>query len=202
MLPSFVPGSLVRAALAALLIAAVHAPVSLGAATFIRFLGTPAPGSAVLGNSTSANYPAADGWFEFESVQYGIARAVSLGGGGGGGFSSSSPQVSEVVFTLPFGRSSTVLLGSVARGLQYTEVEIVFTRQTSKQETVLKMEFAQAIPTSVSLSSGGDLPYASISFAFVAQRLTWFEIPDGGGPATSTVTAYDFARQTADYPLP
>lgn len=186
-----------RGLLVFLLLVATVAPSAVSAGVYMRFIG---PGTPVPGDSTNSAYPAQNGWFYIDSVQYGISRpAGNIGGGGGAGV----PQASELTVSLPFGRATTVLMAGVAQGRNFDEVEVILTRAIgSKEETYLKLEFAIASPTSVSLSSGGDAPYASLSVAFAAQRFTWTEFPNDGGPSTNTVSSYNFATNTATYPNP
>ncbi len=111
---------------------------------------------------------------ECNSFQFGVGLGVSITKGG---VEKSSPSLSEIVLTKAFDSMSPALFINCCLGTTITKVQIDFTGtsgDTKKGSLVyLTYELKNAIITGHSISSGGDKPSESISFAYEEMAMTY-----------------------------
>lgn len=136
-------------------------------------------------------------WIELGSFQYGVSRAVSSGSGGNTR-ESSAPNISEIVITKHFDKSSAKLYQDSVAGTFDTKVEIKMNTTTkNKTETFLTYELSDCGVSSYSLSSGGDNPMESLSLNFVKIMVTPTPLDKAGQIKKGDVVSYDLLSMKA-----
>lgn len=136
-------------------------------------------------------------WIELGSFQYGVSRAVSSGSGGNTR-ESSAPNISEIVVTKHFDKSSAKLYQDSVAGTFDTKVEIKMNTTTkNKTETFLTYELTDCGVSSYSLSSGGDNPMESLSLNFVKIMVTPTPLDKAGQIKKGDVVSYDLLSMKA-----
>jgi len=136
-------------------------------------------------------------WIELNSFQYGVGRAVSSGAGGGTR-ESSAPNISEIVVTKHFDKSSSKLYQNSVAGTFDTKVEIKMNTTTkNKTETFLSFELSDCGISSYSLSSGGDAPMESLSLNFLKIMVTPTPLDKAGQIKKGDVVSYDLLAMKA-----
>ena len=120
----------------------------------------------------------AKGATEISSFQFGVGLGVSISKGG---VQKSTASLSEVVCTKTFDNMSPALFINTCLGHTLDTVTIDFVGavgDASKGAAIyLTYELTNAIITGQSLSSGGDLPSETFSFAFEAITMTFQKPP-------------------------
>lgn len=136
-------------------------------------------------------------WIELGSFQYGVSRAVSSGAGGNTR-ESSAPNISEIVITKQFDKSSAKLYQDSVAGTFDTKVEIKMNTTTkNKTETFLTYELSDCGVSSYSLSSGGDAPMESLSLNFIKILVTPTPLDKSGQIKKGDVVSYDLLSMKA-----
>jgi type VI secretion system secreted protein Hcp len=136
-------------------------------------------------------------WIELNSFQYGVGRAVSSGSGGNTR-ESSAPNISEIVVTKHFDKSSAKLYQDSVAGTFDTKVEIKMNTTTkNKTETFLTFELSDCGVSSYSLSSGGDAPMESLSLNFIKIMVTPTPLDKSGQIKKGDVVSYDLLAMKA-----
>lgn len=137
------------------------------------------------------------GWIELNSFQYGVGRSVSSGSGGNTR-ESSAPNISEIVVTKHFDKSSAKLYQDSVAGTFDTKVEIKMNTTTkNKTETFLTFELSDCGVSSYSLSSGGDAPMESLSLNFIKIMVTPTPLDKSGQIKKGDVVSYDLLAMKA-----
>lgn len=146
------------------------------------------------GDVTTQGY---EKWIELNSFQYGVGRSVSSGGGGRTR-ESSAPNVSEIVVTKHFDKSSAKLYQDSVAGTFDTKVEIKMNTTTkNKTETFLTFELSDCGVSSYSLSSGGENPMESLSLNFLKVMVTPTPLDKSGQIKKGDVVSYDLLQMKA-----
>lgn len=146
------------------------------------------------GDVTTQGY---EKWIELNSFQYGVGRAVSSGSGGNTR-ESSAPNISEIVVTKHFDKSSAKLYQDSVAGTFDTKVEIKMNTTTkNKTETFLTFELSDCGVSSYSLSSGGDAPMESLSLNFIKIMVTPTPLDKSGQIKKGDVVSYDLLAMKA-----
>lgn len=136
-------------------------------------------------------------WIELGSFSYGVSRAVSSGAGGNTR-ESSAPNISEIVVTKQFDKSSAKLYQDSVAGTFDTKVEIKMNTTTkNKTETFLTYELSDCGVSSYSLSSGGDAPMESLSLNFIKILVTPTPLDKSGQIKKGDVVSYDLLAMKA-----
>jgi type VI secretion system secreted protein Hcp len=127
---------------------------------------------------TMVNIDEFSGGFQVDSLQYGVANAVSIGGGGG--HTAGKANFSEIVVTKLIDRFSAALQLSVAQGKHYAEVNINLYRNNY---IAGKITLEDVIISGYSFSHGGGNPsnvtesvsfnYAKITFTYAKGTYSW-----------------------------
>ncbi len=111
---------------------------------------------------------------ECNSFQFGVGLGVSISKGG---VEKSSPSLSEITLTKSFDSMSPALFINCCLGTTITKVQIDFTGTSgdaAKGSLVyLTYELKNAVITGHSISSGGDKPSESLSFAYEHIKMTY-----------------------------
>ncbi len=109
-----------------------------------------------------------------DSFQFGVGLGVSISKGG---VVKSDPSLSEIVVTKSFDNMSPALFINCALGSTIDKVQIDFTGTagdaTKASQVYLTYILGDAIITGHSVSSGGDKPSESISFAYETIEMTY-----------------------------
>ena len=136
-------------------------------------------------------------WIELGSFQFGVSRAVSSGAGGNTR-ESSAPNISEIVVSKQFDKSSAKLYQDSVAGTFDTKVEIKMNTTTkNKTETFLTYELSNCGVSSYSLSSGGDAPMESLSLNFIKIMVTPTPLDKSGQIKKGDVVSYDLLAMKA-----
>ncbi len=115
------------------------------------------------------------------SVQSGLGVAVSIGGGGGG--QVSSPNFSEITFSRIADKNSSTLRFLVAIGQRIPYIEVFYLQLTANGHRIVQAaKYEGCYLSGYSISSGGDIPSESISFAFEKACYRSYEYPESGSP--------------------
>jgi type VI secretion system secreted protein Hcp len=146
------------------------------------------------GDVTTQGY---EKWIELNSFQYGVSRNVSSGAGGSTR-ESSAPNISEIVVTKNFDKSSAKLYQDSVAGTFDTKVVIKMTTTTkNKTETFLTFELTDCGVSSYSLSSGGELPMEILSLNFLKIMITPTPLDKSGQIKKGDVVSYDLLAMKA-----
>jgi type VI secretion system secreted protein Hcp len=136
-------------------------------------------------------------WIRLESFQYGVSRNVSSGAGGSTR-ESSAPNISEIVVTKYFDKSSAKLFQDSVAGTFDTKVVIKMATTTKNMtETFLTFELTDCGVSSYSLSSGGELPMESLSLNFLKIMVTPTPLDKSGQIKKGDVVSYDLLAMKA-----
>ena len=106
-------------------------------------------------------------WITCDSLQFGVARAISMSGGGKDR-EVSNPSFSEVNITKSTDVASADLYYQAIQGKSLGDAEIHFiqTGAEGTSQPFLTVKLIDAIVTSYSASSGGDRPSESFALNF------------------------------------
>ena len=149
---------------------------------------------AIEGDVTTDGYK---NWIELNSFQFGVSRSVSSGAGGNTR-ESSAPNISEIVVTKYFDRSSAKLYQDSVAGTFDTKVQIKMNTTTkNKTETFLTYELTDCGVSTYSQSSGGDNPSESVSLNFLKIMVTPTPLDKSGQIKKGDVVSYDLLQMKA-----
>jgi type VI secretion system secreted protein Hcp len=124
-----------------------------------------------------------------DSFQDGVGRAIQLGG------QASAPSFSEISLSKAMDRSSVPLRAEAAIG-QFMDWTIHFVSAGNEGCEYYKVELTNARLSSHSMSSGGDLPFESLSISFEKVRYTYYP-PEGPNQCGNPITwGYDLKTGT------
>ena len=127
-----------------------------------------------------------------ESFQDGVGRAIQLGGPGGG---ASAPSFSEISLSKSMDSASVPLRAAAAVGKQENWT-IHFVSAGAEGCEYYKVELTAALFSSHSMSSGGDLPFESLSIAFEKIQYSYYP-PEGSSQCGAPITwGYDLKTGT------
>ncbi|MGA7802255.1 MAG: type VI secretion system tube protein Hcp [Gammaproteobacteria bacterium] len=117
----------------------------------------------IKGNVTEAEHK---GWLEISSLQFGVGRAVQMSTGSGHERETSAPSISEVSVSKAMDKASPKLFEEACSG-KAKKVTIHLVRTSGNSvKTYMEYELEECLVSGYSVSSGGDLPNESLSFAF------------------------------------
>lgn len=151
--------------------------------------------SGLDGLSTAAGY---DKFHQFDSVQWGVGRAISSPLGGGAGRETSNPSFSEVTLTRSSDVTSPLFFFEAIAGKGHiVSIRFVTTGGSAKTIEYMKIDLENVLISSMSSSSGGDRPSESISLNFTKIRITTTEIDEFGNPGASQTKGWDLAANSA-----
>jgi type VI secretion system secreted protein Hcp len=136
-------------------------------------------------------------WFEVDSFQWGIGRAISQPSGGGvSKRESSTPSVSEITVSKATDGASTDLLKEVLGAKMDNKVNIDFTRTGTKgaEEPWLQLTLTDTAVSGFSMSSGGDRANESITLNYTKIEVKYTSYDDKGTAKPASVT-YDLTTR-------
>jgi len=150
------------------------------------FLAAPAQAGTLLmkvptltGDSSTAGYDAAAGWFNIDSVATGVERSVGRLGSGGGDREMSNPSFSELSVTRVQSVGSVGLWSQAISGRSLGTAEVVYL--TDAGDVQWRVELGEAIVTTHIVESGElALPVETVTFNFTSITTH----PVGGGPSS------------------
>ena len=121
-------------------------------------------------------------WIQVDSVQFGVGRSISSPTGGTR--DASAPSVSEVTLTKPMDKSHPGLFSravGAAGGSSGETAQLYFVRTGNNGlETYYKIDLSEALVSGFSVSSGGDLPFESLSLNFTKITVTYSNLAPAG----------------------
>ncbi|WP_367873620.1 type VI secretion system tube protein Hcp [Luteolibacter sp. Populi] len=174
--------SLLGLAVAVLVLA--QSQVQAASDIFIRFTGASAgSGLNYTGDSKNAQFLGNQGWFEANSVEFGMENVITIGsatGGVGVGKAKANPLS---CVKMP-NSASAALFTACATGGHWDVMEIVFTKLSpnGKTEAYLRVELKLVFVSELAMemAGGDDNPSETVTVAYGAQRLTFFGPPASG----------------------
>lgn len=133
------------------------------------------------------------GWINVESLQVGIGRSIQSQTGGSAKREVSSPSVSEITFSRQSDMASPELFFQACGGVSLGKCEIHLLQVIeNKPQVFMKIELEDALVSSYSVSSGGDVP--SESFAVNFTKISYqFDTFDGKKITTGTAKKWDLS---------
>ena len=123
-----------------------------------------------------------DEWTECNSIQFGVANPKDMGTGSVR--QRSQAQMSEVVLSKLFDKSSVKLMEAATLGTVFPTVEIHLVRNSrSGMTTYLTVKLTNAALSSYNISSGGQRPEESVAVAYEEIEFTHSLIDENGREA-------------------
>jgi len=163
-------------------------PASLFANIFVEFKNpTSSAAPPLTGESTVQGFA---NQIIATSCQFGAGTSVALSSKG---FQASKPSLSEVTLTKDLDKASPKMFEALVGGGVYRDVTISFTRTEPGEAHSLfyTIKLKDAIFTSYSSQSGGDLPSESFSLKFTAIEQSYIPFNSQGVPQTAVVGRYN-----------
>jgi type VI secretion system secreted protein Hcp len=143
------------------------------------------------GSATAKNHSKKDGWIEVQSVQFGVGRHIPMVVGSGT-TSASPPNVSEIVVTKSMDDASPWLFQESLKGKgNAVKVHLVEGGEDGPDQPYLEVDLTDALISGYSVSSGGDRPHESISFAFKKIEYRYIPFDDKHKPQSAVPVKYN-----------
>ena len=141
--------------------------------------------TAIAGSSRAEHY---ENWVRIDSAQFGVGAAY-----GPGPTRPGAPSLSELTITQAFDQTVPVVFHNLVRGQSIGQAVIDYVRSDGKDQpvTFMRLVLEDVMFSSLSLSTGGELPYVSETLNFSKFSQTVWEIDDNGRPGQSTSAGYD-----------
>lgn len=132
-------------------------------------------------------------WIKCDSLQFGVGRGISLQSGGGAKREVSSPSVSEVTFSRASDMASPELFYQACGGVSLGQCLVhILQVIDNKPQVFVTIELEEAMLSSYSVSSGGDIPSESFSVNFTKISFQ-YDTFDGKKVTTGTPKKWDLA---------
>jgi type VI secretion system secreted protein Hcp len=132
-------------------------------------------------------------WIDCGSLQFGTGRGIEMVTGTSTSRSASAPSISEITLSKVYDKSSTNLFYEAVVG-KGVEAKIHFLRsQGDKLENYLEVTLTDAMVSSYSVSSGGDVPSESISLNFTKIELRHMPTKTDGTLDSAVTAGYDLS---------
>ena len=130
---------------------------------------------------------------EVSSFQFGAGAGIDTTSAG---WAAGRVSMSEITFTKNLDNSSTILLQKICAGTHYEKATFTFTKHgtdaAGANEAYLTVLLEHCFVSGFSLSSGGDRPSESVSFAFKKINVKYgTQGKDGSVTATAPEFAWD-----------
>lgn len=140
---------------------------------------------AIAGSSQAENY---ENWIRIDSAQFGVGAAY-----GAGQARPGVPSLSELTITQAFDQTVPVVFHNLVSGqsIGQTVIDYVQSGQNGQPVTFMRLVLEDVLFSSLSLSTGGDLPYVSETLNFSKFSQTVWQIGTDGLPGESTSAGYD-----------
>ena len=136
-------------------------------------------------------------WIPLESMQFGVGRAIDMTVGDSKNRESTRPSFSEITVSKQSDDASTGLFKESILNSAGKTIEIVLCRTNNdKIEEYMKYTLTDALISSFSMSSGGDIPSESISLSYVHLEVAYTTRDAKGGVSGPVRVAYDLAKGT------
>lgn len=133
------------------------------------------------------------GWIHVDSMQFGVGRSIAAQAAGSAKREVSSPSISEVTFSRQTDMASPELFFQACGGVSLGKCEIHLLQVIeNKPQVYLKIELEEAMISSYSTSSGGDIPSDSFSVNF-AKISYQYDTFDGKKITTGTPKKWDLS---------
>ncbi len=177
-----------------LLLLALVFPVSGATDIFIRAKNPQNQALAYQGDSVHENFPGNEGWFQLQSVSFGIENTVLIGSGTGGAGAGKAKALPVTALKFP-NSASAALFNACATGLHWDEFEIVFARPGERgHEVTMRIEFKLVMVTKVGVSGseGDDRPAETLGLQYGAHRITFFSMDPKGAWVQTGQTIWSF----------
>ena len=140
-----------------------------------------------------ANVDGHIGWINVDSMQWGVGRGIASQQAGSAKREVSSPSVSELTFSRSSDMASPELFYQACGGVSLGKCTIHLLQVIeNKPQVYLIIELEDALVSSYSISSGGDLPADSFSINFT--KISYqYDTFDGKKITTGTPKKWDLA---------
>ncbi len=130
-------------------------------------------------------------WIDIASMQFGSGRAVTTPTGTATNRSATAPSISEITLSKTFDKSSNNLFNEAVVG-KGQDAKIHFMRsQADGMEMFLEYTLTEAMVSSYSMSSGGDVPSETISLNFTKVEMRYLPTKTDGGLGSALTAGYD-----------
>ena len=132
-------------------------------------------------------------WIEADSSQFGVGRAIPMAVGTETNREASHPSLSEVSVTKKMDDSSPYLFQEACVG-KAQEIQIHITKTGADSlDSVVEYTLSSAMISSYSISSAGDAPYESLSFAYTKIEMKYIVWNEDHTQASQIPVSYDLA---------
>ena len=136
-------------------------------------------------------------WIPLDSMQFGVGRHIDMTVGDTTNRESSRPSFSEITVSKLSDDSSAGLFNESILNSGAKKIEIALCRTNNdKIEEYMKYTLTDALISSFSMSSGGDLPSESISISYVHLEVSYTTRDAKGGVSGPVRVAYDLSTGT------
>jgi len=160
-------------------------PASSGETEIYLRLGS--GGTAIAGEANATGY---ENWIKLDSAQMGVGMVYTTPAGGPR--DEGTPSVSDITLTQAFDAAVPALFGAVFGRTIIGDATIEYvTTDGAGPVTFMQLALENVILTSVSLSTGGDLPTVSESLNFTGFSQTVWEIESSGRRGKATTVGYN-----------
>ena len=133
------------------------------------------------------------GWINIDSMSWGVGRSIAVQTGGQAKREVSSPSVSEVSFSRMSDMASPELFFQACGGVSLGTCEIHLLQVVeNKPQVYVTIQLEDAMISSYSVSTGGDVPNESFSVNFTKVSFQ-FDTFDGKKVVTGTAKKWDLA---------
>ncbi len=184
-----------------LLLLAGMFPVSAATDIFIRAKNPQHQMLDYDGDSLNVDFPGRDGWFQLQSVSFGIENTVLIGSGTGGAGAGKARALPLTAIKFPNG-ASAALFNACAAGMHWEEFEIVFARPGERgSEVTMRAEFKLVMVTAVGVSGneGDDRSTETLGLQYGAHRITFFTADPKGGIVQAGQSVWSFILNNNQY---
>jgi type VI secretion system secreted protein Hcp len=166
------------------------APAAQGSETSM-YLRLGSGTASIAGDSRASGY---ENWIKIDSAQMGVSTPYNLGAAGGAGVGKAS--ISDLTWSQSLDKSVPVVLADLLRGTTVTQATIEYvTAGASGPVTFMQLALDNVMFSSLSLSTGGDLPSVSGSMNFTGFSETVWSVNADGSRGTARSFGYDILRR-------
>lgn len=150
-------------------------------------------GNAIAGGSTAAGY---ENWIRIDSAQMGVSSQYNVVAGSAG---ASKPSISDLTWSQSFDKSVPVVFADLLRGTVVKQATIEYvTSGANGPVTFMQLALNDVLFSSLSLSTGGELPSVSGSMNFTSFSQTVWDIKSDGTRGAASSFGYDILHAKAN----
>lgn len=136
-------------------------------------------------------------WIEFDSLQWGVGRSISMTTGSAADQSPSVPSFSEIVLTKACDNTSPQLITKLYKGGGVgTKIDLVRTNPDGTFATYLEFTLQNCMLSGYSCSSGGDAPSESWTLSYTNVEYKYTPTNPDGTMGDPVPVGYDLPTTT------